>query len=60
MTRPDIGVIGAGAFGTALAIALAQAGKRVALWARDPAQAEAMARQRENAARLPGAPLPPA
>ncbi|HPD91090.1 MAG: NAD(P)-dependent glycerol-3-phosphate dehydrogenase [Rhodobacter sp.] len=59
MTRPDIGVIGAGAFGTALAIALAQAGKRVALWARDPAQAEAMARQRENAARLPGAPLPP-
>ncbi len=31
MTRPDIGVIGAGAFGTALAIALAQAGRRVVL-----------------------------
>ena len=58
MTRPDIGVIGAGAFGTALAIALAQAGRRVSLWARDRAQADAMARQRENAARLPGAPLP--
>ena len=58
MAGPDIGVIGAGAFGTALAIALAQAGKRVALWARDPAQAAAMAATRENAARLPGAVLP--
>ncbi len=59
MKRPDIGVLGAGAFGTALAIALAQAGKRVTLWARDPAQAQAMALTRENRARLPGADLPP-
>lgn len=56
--RAEIGVIGAGAFGTALAIAFARAGKRVALWARDPAQAAAMAGTRENAARLPGAVLP--
>ncbi len=54
-----IRVLGAGAFGTALAIALARNGP-VTLWARDPAQAQAMAATRENAARLPGCPLPAA
>jgi glycerol-3-phosphate dehydrogenase (NAD(P)+) len=49
-----IGIVGAGAWGTALAGAVARAGRRVTLWARDPAQAEAMARYRENRARLPG------
>jgi glycerol-3-phosphate dehydrogenase (NAD(P)+) len=49
-----IGVVGAGAWGTALAVASARAGKRVVLWARDVAQAEAMARERENRAKLPG------
>lgn len=58
MNGPDVGILGGGAFGTALAIALAQAGRRVALWVRDPAQAAAMIAERENAARLPGAPLP--
>lgn len=52
-----IAVIGAGAFGTALAVALARAGRAVALVARDPAAVEAMARTRE-APRLPGARLP--
>ena len=56
--QADIGVLGAGAFGTALAIALAQAGKRVVLWARDAGQAAAMAAARENVARLPGAAFP--
>ena len=32
-----IGVVGAGAFGTALAVALARDGRDVMLWARDPA-----------------------
>lgn len=50
-------VVGAGAFGTALAISLAQRGP-VSLWARDPDQAAAMARTRQNAARLPGVALP--
>lgn len=59
MQRPEIGVLGAGAFGTALAIALAQSGRRVTLWARDAAQAQAMAATRVNASRLPGATLPP-
>lgn len=58
MTADRIGVIGAGAFGTALAIAQARAGHRVTLWARDPAQAAAMTSTRQNAARLPGVDLP--
>lgn len=49
-----IGVVGAGAWGTALANAAARAGRRVALWARDPAQAAEMARSRANARHLPG------
>ncbi|MEO6300083.1 MAG: NAD(P)H-dependent glycerol-3-phosphate dehydrogenase [Paracoccaceae bacterium] len=53
-----IGVVGAGAFGTALAIALARDGHAVQLWARDRAHVEAMAQQRCNTARLPGVELP--
>lgn len=54
-----IWVLGAGAFGTSIAISLAQTGP-VTLWARDPAHAEAIQRERENAKRLPGHPLPDA
>ena len=54
----SIAVIGAGAWGTALAILLAKAGRDVTLWARDPQKAEAMRQKRENP-RLPGAALPP-
>lgn len=53
----SIAVLGAGAFGTALAVSLAQNGP-VTLWARDPDQATGMARSRENARRLPGVILP--
>jgi len=53
-----IGIVGAGAFGTALAVALGQAGREVTLWARDAGQVEKMARTRANAARLPGVELP--
>lgn len=60
MAAERIGVIGAGAFGTALAIAQAAAGREVVLWARDPAQVAAMAQTRENRLRLPGVALPPA
>ena len=55
-----IAVLGAGAWGTALAIQAARAGHAVRLWARDPARAAAIAAVRENAAYLPGAALPPA
>ena len=49
-----IGVVGAGAFGTALASLLAAAGRDVVLWARDPAVAEAISSRRRNEAYLPG------
>jgi glycerol-3-phosphate dehydrogenase (NAD(P)+) len=52
-----IAVIGAGAWGSALAIQAALAGATVTLWARDPTRAEAIATARENP-RLPGARLP--
>ncbi len=41
-------VIGAGSFGTCLAITLAEGGHDVALWARDPAVVEAIRRHRRN------------
>lgn len=49
-----VAVLGAGAFGTALAISLAQNGP-VILWARDPSN---MTTERENRARLPGHSFP--
>ncbi len=54
-----ITVLGAGAFGTGIAIALAAKGP-VALRPRTAAQAEALAHARKNIARLPGAPFPDA
>lgn len=53
-----IAVLGAGAFGSALAISLAKSGQNVTLWARDPSHAEIMQNTRLNAARLPGILLP--
>lgn len=49
-----IAVIGAGSWGTALALVAAGAGRRVTLWARNPQIAAAMAASRENSAYLPG------
>lgn len=54
--KARLDILGAGAFGTALAIAYARAGHDVTLWARDGA--EEMRRTRENARRLPGHRLP--
>jgi glycerol-3-phosphate dehydrogenase (NAD(P)+) len=53
----QIAVIGAGAWGTALAVLLAHAGKDVTLWARDAERADIMRVTRHNI-RLPGAVLP--
>ena len=52
-----ISVIGAGAWGTALAIAAARR-HRVLLWARDAAQAQQMAAERRNDRYLPHAVWP--
>ena len=48
-----ISVVGAGAWGTALANAAARAGRDVTLYARDPAAADKIAQTRENP-KLPG------
>jgi glycerol-3-phosphate dehydrogenase (NAD(P)+) len=52
-------VLGAGSWGTALAIRLARNGNRVSLWGHDPSEVAALERDRENRRYLPGAPLPP-
>lgn len=52
-------VLGAGAWGTALAVQVAQR-HPVCLWARDPQQAARMRQQRDNALYLPDIVLPPA
>ncbi len=54
----NIAVLGAGSWGTALAILLARNGHRVALWARDAAQAAAMADERRNRRYLPNHEFP--
>lgn len=53
-----VAILGAGAFGTALAVTLARDGRDVTLWTRDAGHALDMARMRMNATRLPGVPLP--
>ncbi|MFC7475346.1 NAD(P)H-dependent glycerol-3-phosphate dehydrogenase [Dankookia sp. GCM10030260] len=53
-----IAVLGAGAWGTALALQAVRAGSQACLWARDPARVAAMAAAGENARYLPGVALP--
>lgn len=54
----DIAVLGAGSWGTALAIQCARAGRRTRLWGRDASQVELLARERVNRRYLPEAPFP--
>ncbi len=54
----SLAVIGAGAWGTALAKLLAQKGYPLSLWAYDPGLAEAIDRLRQNKTYLPGVKLP--
>jgi glycerol-3-phosphate dehydrogenase (NAD(P)+) len=55
-----IGIVGAGAWGTALAQTAARAGRAVVLYARDPAVVEAINRLRRHPKRLSDLPLDPA
>ena len=54
-----IAVLGAGAWGTALALLLARNGRPVRLWTRDAAAAARLAEERENRRYLPGHSFPP-
>ena len=49
-----IGVVGGGAWGTALACLARRAGRAVTLWSRDPAISRAIATERANPVYLPG------
>ncbi|MEO1201730.1 MAG: NAD(P)H-dependent glycerol-3-phosphate dehydrogenase [Pseudomonadota bacterium] len=53
-----MGVLGAGSWGTALALQFARRGHDVRLWGRDAAQIEAMRSARMNERYLPGAAFP--
>ncbi len=53
-----VAVLGAGSWGTALALLLARNGRPVTLWARDPEAAAAMAAARRNTRYLPEFPFP--
>ncbi|MDR0620378.1 MAG: NAD(P)-dependent glycerol-3-phosphate dehydrogenase [Deltaproteobacteria bacterium] len=55
-----VAVIGAGAWGTTLALHASRQGLSVSLWARRPALAERVRSERENAEFLPGHKLPAA
>ena len=57
MAAGPIAVVGAGAWGTALANAAALAGNAVTLWSRDAGAAARMQASRDNAASLPGVAL---
>jgi len=54
----DIAVIGAGSYGTCLAMCFGVAGHRVQLYCRNPEQARALEDSRCNTQYLPGYPLP--
>ena len=58
--QQPMAVIGAGSWGTALAIQLARAEHPIHLWGRDAAQLDAMQRARCNERYLPDAAFPPA
>jgi len=55
----DISVIGAGSYGTALAICLARNGHQVTLWGRDGEHVAEMATSQSNEKYLPGSVFPP-
>jgi len=60
MTHPyKLCVIGAGSWGTALAIQFARAGCSVSLWGRDRSTLEQLVHERVNRRYLPDAPFPP-
>jgi glycerol-3-phosphate dehydrogenase (NAD(P)+) len=58
MRDSQVTVLGAGSYGTALALCFARKGTQTCLWGRDVEQIEAMAKSRENTRYLPGIQLP--
>jgi glycerol-3-phosphate dehydrogenase (NAD(P)+) len=52
-------ILGAGSWGTALALLWSKGGNEILLWGHDPERAEKLGRTRENSDYLPGMQLPP-
>ena len=55
----EVAVLGAGSWGTALAIHLGRLGKSVRLWGRSSSLIDRIRQERRNEVYLPGVPLPP-
>lgn len=53
-----VSILGAGSWGTTLAVVLARAGRRVTLYARDPERVAELGARRENTRYLPGVRIP--
>ncbi|MDR3203418.1 MAG: NAD(P)-dependent glycerol-3-phosphate dehydrogenase [Deltaproteobacteria bacterium] len=58
-SSPNVAVVGAGAWGIALALVAARQGLKVSLWARNELKAKEMQEQRDNPTLIPVAKLPP-
>ncbi|MCX8494516.1 MAG: NAD(P)-dependent glycerol-3-phosphate dehydrogenase [Chthoniobacterales bacterium] len=58
MSNPTVSVLGAGGWGTALAILLARPERKIPLWGHDPIHVEDMVREGINAKYLSGVQLP--
>ncbi|MDX1706342.1 NAD(P)H-dependent glycerol-3-phosphate dehydrogenase [Pseudidiomarina sp.] len=58
MRNTQVTVLGAGSYGTALALCFARKGTKTCLWGRDADQITAMHKTRENSRYLPGIALP--
>ena len=52
----NIGVLGAGSWGTALSVLLHDNGNQVTIWSIDPAEVEMLSKEREHKTKLPGLP----
>lgn len=59
LNHPDVAVIGAGSFGTCLAMVLARNGRKVMLWGRDAEAMATLEATRRHPTRLSDAELPP-
>lgn len=59
VSTPSIGVLGAGSWGTALALLVARSGHHTVLWSAEPGHAERMRSDGVNEKYLPGLPLGP-
>ena len=59
MDRPRVAVLGAGSWGTALAVLLARHGAAIRLWGHLAAEVDRLRADRENRQFLPGIALPP-